>query len=221
MNILIIGGGKVGYYLASTLLEHGHEPTVIEQDKAACTKLANELDIPVICGDGTTIESLKSANITKMQILISVSGRDEDNLISCQLAKKMFNVPKTIARVNNPKNAPVMRRLGIDNTVSTTDFIARLLEREVDTAAIKQIVSLNMGEANIMEVVLPQDYKLNGSTLSEIPIPDDAVIVSINRNGQTIIPRGNTEIRSLDKVLFMAKSSALHDMQIALKLEDL
>ena len=220
MNVLIIGGGKVGYYLAQTLIEHGHDPSIIERSAASCKKLANDLDIPIICGDGTTIEALKSAGIEKMDALISVSGRDEDNLISCQLAKKIFNVPKTVARVNNPKNAPVMKKLGIDNCVSTTDNIARLIEREVDTSAIKQLVSLNMGESTIAEVNIPANYSLHGIRLSELKLPEDAIIVSINRNGRTIIPRGNAQIMSCDKILIMAKTTVLPQLRIALNMEE-
>lgn len=219
MNVLIIGGGKVGYYLALTLIEHGHNPTIIEKSKACCTKLANELDIPIVHGDGTTIEALKIARVEKMDSLISVSGRDEDNLIACQLGKKLFNVKKVISRVNNPKNAQAMRKLGIENAVSATDNIARLIEREVDTTAIKQVVSLNMGESTISEINIPLNYKLNGKTLSELRLPDDSIVISINRNGDTIIPRGNAQINSGDKILIMSKTTSLHKIQEILKLQ--
>lgn len=219
MNVLVIGGGKVGYYLALTLIEHGHHPTIIEKNKTCCTKLANELDIPIVHGDGSTIEALKTARIDKMDALISVSGMDEDNLIACQLAKKLFNVKKTVARVNNPKNAQAMRKLGITNAVSVSDNIARLIEREVDVATIKQVVSLNMGESTISEINIPLKYKLDGITLSELPLPEDSIVISINRNNETIIPRGNAQINSGDKILIMSKTTSLHKIQEILKLQ--
>lgn len=220
MNIVVIGGGKVGYYLAKTLLEHGHKATVIENDKATSRFLANDLDVTIVCGDGTSIDILEAANVGEADAFISVTGQDEDNLISCQLAKKLFNVPKTIAKVNNPKNSQIMRQLGIDITISSTDNIARLLEREIDTTQIRQLVSINHGEASISEIVLPQNYRLSGRKLSEIKLPNMCVIVSISRGGFTIIPRGDTELISGDTVMIMAKDEAMHSVKQLLKLDE-
>lgn len=142
MKICIIGGGKVGFYLAKSLLEHGHEPVVIERQQRYCEKLADTLDIPVICGDGTTLEALEAAGCAGCAAFVAVSGNDETNLIACQLAKKVFGLPKTVARVNNPRNTEVLRRLGVDIPVSSTDNLGRLLEREVETDRIRQLLSM-------------------------------------------------------------------------------
>lgn len=220
MNVVVIGGGKVGYYLTKTLIEHGHHPTLVEMSKKTCNFIANDLDVPIICGDGTSIEILETANVQNCDALISVTGKDENNLISCQLAKKLFHVPKVIAKANNPKNAEAMKQLGIDITISSTDNIARLLEREVDTANIKQLVSINHGEASISEVALPKNYKLHGEKLSDIRLPNMCVIVSINRGGRIIIPRGDAELMSEDIILIMAKNDAMHNVKLLLKLEE-
>ena len=220
MNIVVVGGGKVGYYLTKTLLEHGYRPSMVESSKATCAFLANSLDVPVICGDGTTVSALENAGVAGCEALISVTGQDECNLISCQLAKRMFNVPKTIAKVNNPKNAEAMKQLGIDITISSTDNIVRLLEHEVDTANIKKLVAINHGEASINEAVLPENYKLHGKRLSEIRLPNMAVIISISRQGRTIIPRGDTQLLSGDTIMFMAMDDALHQVNRMLKLTD-
>ncbi len=220
MKIVIVGGGKVGYYLAKTLIEHRYNPIIIEKGKETAKFLANDLDIPIVCGDGTSIDILEQAGTLNADALISVTGYDEDNLISCQLAKKLYNVQKTIARVNNPKNGDVMRQLGIDITISSTDNIARLLEREVDTANIRQLVSINHGEASISEFKLPKFYKLHGKKLSELKLPKMCVIVSINRSGVTIIPRGDTQLFSGDMVMIMAQNDTIHDVKVQLKLDE-
>ncbi len=221
MRVVIVGAGKVGYYLAKTLMEHGHVPTLIDTDRTTCAFVADNLDVSVIWGDGTTTDVLKSAGTAQCDAFVSVTGQDEGNLISCQLAKQVFNVKKTIAKVNNPKNARVMRELGIDIAISSTENIASLIEHEVDTAKIKRLVAINQGEASICEAVLPPDYKLHGIRLSEIRLPSVAVIISISRGGKTIIPRGETQLLSGDKVLFLTKNDALYKVQQLLKIEKL
>lgn len=219
MKIVIVGGGKVGYYLAKTLLSHGHSPTLIETSKSECRFLAQDLDIPVFNGDGTSIDVLKQEFVAKCDTFISVTGNDENNLISCQLAKKMFNIPKTVAKVNNPKNANVMRKLGIDIVISSTDNIARLLEHEVDAASLKNLLSIHRGEASILEITLPKNYRLNGKKLSEIHLPNSGIIISINRHGEIIIPRGDTTLCSDDIIICMAKNDGVHDIKKALRLD--
>lgn len=219
MNIIVIGGGKVGFYLCKTLIEHGHQPLIIEKNKQTCEYLSNQLDISAINADGSTIEALTSANASKADSVIAVTGQDQDNLISCQLAKKIFHVPKTVARVNNPKNAEVMKKLGIDIPISSTDNIARLLEREVDTARIKSLLSLNRGEASLCELMIPDDYVLSGKRLFELDIPEDAVIAAIFRQDKLIIPRGNAQIISGDKVLVIAKDRIIHELSASLQLK--
>lgn len=218
MNVIVVGGGKVGFYLAQTLLEHGHEPVIIEKDPKTCHDIANTLDLPVFLGDGTTLDMLESAGIRDCDALIGVSGQDENNLVACQLAKRYFGIGRTVARVNNPKNLSIMKQMGVDIPVSSTDHIARLLEREVDTAAIKQLLSLNRGEASLSELEIPKDYKLHGKRLSELDLPVESIIVSIFRDGQLIIPRGNTQLLGGDKMIVMCKNQIMHELSKKLSL---
>lgn len=212
MHICIVGGGKVGFYLAKTLLEHGHEPVVIEEGEAQCQRLANSLDIPIIHGDGTLVEILRMARLEDCKALIGVTGKDENNLIACQLAKQVFGVKKTVARVNNPKNAPVLKQLGVDIAVSSTDNIARLIEREVETDAIRQLMSLAGGDASLSEVLLPENFRFENKSLAELSIPADVVVIFITRGQELIIPRGSTTLHSGDRVMCVAKDTAFHDL---------
>ncbi len=218
MKIIIIGGGKVGYYLVKTLVEHGHEPTIVEMDKKTSSSIANDLDIPVICGDGTSIDVLEEAGIAQTDALLAVSGRDENNLVACQLVKRIYPNVRTVVRVNNPKNVKVMKMLGIDNVISSTDRIAEMVEREVDTSKIKELISLSHGIGSISEISLPESYKLNGIALMDFKVPDNINIVSIQRGDDLIIPRGNTQLLSGDTLLVIAKNISSTKIQSIFKI---
>lgn len=220
MKVTIVGGGKVGYYLVRTLIEHGHEPTVIETNRLVCEKIANEMDIPMICGDAARLEVLESADTAHSDAVVSVTGSDETNLIVCQLARKKFGVPKTVAKSNNPKNVAVMQALGIDNVINSTDSIASLIEREVDTSRIKQILSLNKGEVTLFEVELPPDYVYDGKMLMDIKLPVLFNIVSITRRGCIIIPRGQSMLKSGDKLLVISETNAVREIKSAFKIKE-
>lgn len=129
MNIIIVGGGKVGYHLMKSL-RYKNEMTLIEKQLKVCEKIAEEFDGEVIlCGDGTSLEVLNDAGISQADVVIASTGKDEENLIICQIAKMNFGVAKTIARVNNPKNIEVFKELGVDKTVCSTAVIANMLEQ--------------------------------------------------------------------------------------------
>ena len=220
MKVIVVGGGKIGFYLTQTLLEHGHEPVLIEKDPDVCLRVANSLDLPVIQGDGTVLDTLQNAGIRDCDALIGVSGQDESNLVACQLAKRYFGVERTVARVNNPKNAAVLKKLGVDIAVSATDNLTHLIEREVETAAIQQLLSLAGGTASLTEVLIPQGFAHAGKTLAELVIPKDAVVISITRDGELIVPRGNTQILVNDKVVVLAKNTAFHELAQSWNLAD-
>ncbi len=212
MNITIVGGGKIGYYLARTLVEEGHQPHIIEVDPVLSKRIANELNISVYCGDGTSIKMLELAKTAQSERFISVTGKDENNLVACQLAKQVFGVPITVARVNNPKNVEVMARLGVDAPISSTANIASIIQREVDASAINHIVTLNRGNASINEITLPENFSKNGISLMELKLPESSVIVSITREGELIIPRGNAQLFAGDKVILVAQNDELADL---------
>ncbi len=127
MDIIIIGGGKVGYYLLKSLHDQ-HEVVLIEKDKAVCEKIAEEFNDMILWGDGTALDVLKDAGIDDANVVVAATGKDEENMIICQIAKLNFNINKTIARVNNPKNIAAFKMLGVDKTVCSTEVIANMIE---------------------------------------------------------------------------------------------
>ena len=220
MKAIVVGGGKVGYYLSRTLLEHGHHPVIIEKQKEKCRRISDDLDIPVINGDGSSLEALTMAGAENADALISVTGTDEDNLVVCEIAKHVFKIPKTIARVNNPKNTDIMKMLGVDIAVSSTASLAYLLEREIETAALQNIMSLNGGNTSLVEMNLPQNYTLDGQRVMDLPLPRESIIVSITRNGEMIIPKGDTLLLSEDKLLLVCNDDKMHMLVKALRMEE-
>lgn len=201
MRIVIVGGGKLGYHLTQTMLERDYEVELIEKNKLKCARLADVLDVEVICGDGTEIQVLADAGTHKADCFIAVTGSDQDNLVASQLAKKRFQVKKVITRANNPRNLEALRKLGIENAVSSTEIITRLIEQEVESAEIHLLASLNKGRAAICEIVVPKEAKVSGCHIKDIKMPPSSLIISILRNEELIIPQGDTKIYSGDEVV--------------------
>lgn len=216
MKIVIVGAGKIGYYLTKTLKEHGHTPVIIESNKALCSRISDSLNIVTVRGDGSSIESMETAGVADAQSFVAVTGSDEVNMVACQLAKKVFGVPKTVARVNNPKNTEVMIRLGVDIPVSSTDSIASQIEREVEISAIRQLMSLNHGLSSILDIELPAEYELDGIRISDIRLPDECVIISVTREDELIIPRGKTCLYGGDIIMVLVSNTVSHKLAKAL-----
>ncbi len=201
MNIVIVGGGKIGYYLVKTLLPYKHHIVVIEPDKELCKQIATELNILVINGDGTDIEILTEAEVSKTTIFIAVTGKDEINLISCQLAKRNYAVKRTISRVNNPKNIDVFERLGVDFAVSSTSIIADLIEQEIDYSGMKTLMKLKSGKLVLSEIMISKNSPVYNKALKDIDIPMDCIIISVIREEEVIIPNGYTVIKESDYII--------------------
>lgn len=213
MYVVIAGGGKIGYYLSKTLLSFKHKVSVIERKKELCEKLANELNIPVVNGDGTNFEDLASVQAEKADFFIAVTGKDEDNLIACQLAKRNFGVRRTIARVNNPKNIMVFERLGVDIPVSSTSIITDLIEQEVDYMGMKTLMKLKNGKIILSEILITEQCPVCNKSLKEIDIPKDCILVSVIRDEEVIIPNGYTVLRSGDLVIAVSSEQDQQELK--------
>lgn len=220
MRAIIVGGGKVGFYLAKSLPERGYTVTIIEQDKEQSRYCANNLDAEVSCGNGTTVEALEACEADKADCVIAVMGRDESNLVCCQIAKYKFGVKKTIAKVNNPKNTDALKELGVDIVVSATDNIIQTLEFEVDLSAMKRILQLDGEDASLMELTVPNNYALEGKKLMDLHLPAGCLIACITRGTKTVIPSGQTTLQSGDSALVVMMNSAEKELRKALKIKD-
>ncbi len=205
MDIVIIGGGKLGYYLVKTLLPYKHKITIIEKTTEYSKKIALELDVEVINGDGTDISLLEELEVDKADVFIAVTGKDQDNLIACQLAKRNFNVERTIARVNNPKNISVFEKLGVDLAVSSTSMIAEMIEKEIDYTGVKTLIKLRKGNLVLTEIVVSKKSPSCNKKLKDIDLPSEVVLVSVIRGETTYVPNGHTVIREDDTIFLICK----------------
>jgi len=209
--IIIVGGGKVGFYLASELVAEGNEILVIEQEPAKVQRINDELGDVAVQGDGCEAAVLENAGTGRADMFIAVTGDDEDNLVSCQVARKRFNVPRTIARLNNPKNALIFKKLGIDTTVSATTAIMAHIEQELPTHHLIPLLSLRGSGLQIVEAQITNESPSCGRKLNDLLLPQQTLIaLVIDANGNPRLPNGDTELAAGDKVLAVARPDA-HD----------
>lgn len=210
MNVIVVGGGKVGFYLIRTLLEHGHSVSVIERCPNRCRVLAEEYPVLVINGDGTNPADLADAGGETADVLASVTGKDEENLLVCQIAKRRFEIDRVIARVNNPRNQEVFRQLGINLAVSGTGIIAELIEREMALGKIRTLLTFHHGDMTILELDLTPGSPAAGKTVQELAhaLPPESVLVAVLRGEKVVIPRGFTTLKAGDTVMALVHTEA-------------
>ncbi|HOP99741.1 MAG TPA: TrkA family potassium uptake protein [Acetivibrio clariflavus] len=213
MYIIVAGGGKLGYYLIKTLLSYKHKVVVIESKVELCEKLANELNIPAFNGNATDLDILTQVEAEKADTFIAVTGKDEDNLIACQLAKRNFGVKRTIARVNNPKNIEVFQKLGVDFAVSSTSIIADLIEQEVDYTGMKTLMKLRSGKLVLSEITISENSPVVNKSLKDIKIPKDCIIISLIRDEEVIIPNGFTVLRDKDYIITVSSKEDQEELK--------
>lgn len=217
MYVIVVGGGKVGFYLTKTLLAESHEVVLIEQDPAKATRLSQTLNTVVLPGDGADAELLEQAGMGRADVAVAVTGEDEDNLVVCQVAKRKFNVPRTIARINNPKNEAIFKKLGIDVTVSSTDAILAQIEAQIPAHSLVHLLMLRAAGAAIVDVKLASESPAIGHAIQELGFPGDTIISLIVRGDTAVIPRGDTEMQAGDDVIAVTSlksEDALRDLLI-------
>lgn len=209
MFAIIIGGGRTGSYLAKTLIESGNEVVVMEQKPDVFAKLAHELKARNFQADGCDPEQLELAGIGQADLVVAMTGDDEDNLVASWLAKHVYNVKRVIARVNNPRNQWLFSaEWGVDAAVSAVHIISKLIEEEASLGEIVTLLKLGEGDVSLIELTIPEDGPGLGAPLRELKIPDDAVLVTIIRNGRVLIPSSDTVLEPKDKVLAVVSPAA-------------
>jgi trk system potassium uptake protein TrkA len=201
MYVILAGAGKVGWNLARELLEKEHEVTLLEADRRRYLVVEQELEHAVQYGDATELWVLERAGIGRADLVIAVTGDDEDNILICQVAREKYQVERIVARVNNPRNLQHFKLLGIEPAVSATDLILRLIEHEVPQYGLVHLLDLAGDRLEIIELQVPGNCGVVGRRVSDVEMPDGSLIISILRGGDGFVPKGETVIEDGDEVL--------------------
>ena len=215
MLVIIVGGGRVGSYLAAQLLSEGHQVKLIENRFEVIDRLRSDLPHEIlIIGDGSSPNILEAASIKHAQVLAAVTGEDETNLVITTLARFEFNIPRTIARVNNPKNAWLFNsEMGVDVGLNQTDILAKLVAEEMSVGDMMTLLKLRRGEYSLVEEKLPPRSQVLGLPLKEIKLPSTCVIAAVIRKGQVMIPRGNLLFEVGDEVLAVVDNNSKAELR--------
>ncbi len=200
MYIIVGGGGDVGYYLTQNLLSQGHEVLLLEKSGVRAQALSEELDQAVLNGDACEARTMEEAGVRRADVVIAVTGEDEDNLVICQMAKKHFNVARTIARLNNPKHELLFQKLGIDVTVSPTKAILSLIESELPGPHFVLLMTLKKAGLEIVEMKIPDISPVVGKPLNQINLPRKCTLALIIRGQEQIFPTAETVLEADDDV---------------------
>ena len=211
MYILVVGGGKTGSYLARQLLEEGHEVKLIEPRQEIFERLKKELPAKVIeFGDGSSPAVLENCGIGRADVLVAVTGEDETNLVVSTLGKFEFKVPRTIARVNNPKNAWLFTpEMGVDVGLNQTNILIKLIAEEMSLGDMTTLLKIRRGEFSLVEEKLPEGAKAIGVSLRDLPLPPSCVIAAVIRGGKVLTPRGDMTFQADDEVLAVVDNKSL------------
>jgi trk system potassium uptake protein TrkA len=199
--VLVVGGGKVGYYLAKELIESGHEVVLMEKDRARADQIADEIGSVVIAHDGCEGKYLGEAGCARADIVAAVTGDDEDNLVICQMAKHHFDVKRAIARVNNPKNEDLFRHLGVDEIISPTRMILGSIEQDIPVHELLHLAALGEGELEIIEAQLQDGSPAAGRSAGDIVMPAGCSLFAVVRDGVATPLRPDMMLRIGDKVI--------------------
>lgn len=200
---IIVGGGKIGYYLARSLINRDYEVLLMEKTSTTYRNLSNDLGDVVMQGDGCEPTTLQAAGVERADLLVAATGDDSDNLVVCQMARHCFGRTKIIARVNNPDNEALFEKLGIHERISGTSAVLNLIGQKVDRASVVLMGALAHSDIEVVELILDERSPLIGARLGEMNLPKEALVISVLREGIAIVPNADTVFELDDVVLIL------------------
>lgn len=206
MYVIVAGAGKVGYHLAKELIAQGHEVVLVEKDRVRAREVSDELGSVVIPSNADEGRWLIDAGVERADVVVATTGDDEDNLIICQMAellarRKGGRKPRTIARVNHPKNEAVLKRLGVDATVNTTSIMLPLIEQELSAHPTVHLMTLRRAGIELMEFIISAECPCAGRTIADLHLPHGVSLPLIVRGDETIVPDPATLLQPEDTII--------------------
>lgn len=205
MRIIVIGGDEMVYYVARQLMQKKHRVTIINRDEFECQQLVKQTDATVIHGDGSDQAILEDAGARQADVVLALTPYDQDNLVACQIAQKMYGVPRTIALVNDPENEDVFQTLGVTHAFSATRIIATMIEQRTSFDDIKRLIPVGEGQVHIADIELDRESPAVGKSLADLDLSENALVACIIRGDDVVIPRGHNQLQVGDHVLLISQ----------------
>jgi trk system potassium uptake protein TrkA len=207
MRVILLGGGETVetiYFLARLFVRRRYDVTIVDPYPAEAQLLSRRVKATVLLGDGSDPAVLEEAGARQADLLLSLTPHDPDNLVACQVAQKLYGVPRTLALVNDPENEEVFRQLGITEVFSSTKVIGSLIEGRTVFDEITQLFPADEGRLYVTEVVLDRQAPVIGKTLEELDLPADSLVAAIIRDGQVVVPGGPDRLQVADRLIVIA-----------------
>ena len=218
MYIIIIGGGRVGFYLTQALLTEGHEVLVVEKSALVYETIVEQLGSLCFRGDGCEAATLEEVGTGRADMLVAVTGDDEDNLVACQVAKHKYNVPRTIARLRNPQREALFNKLGVDVTVSSTKILLEVIQKEVPTHPLTHLLTLGDKGLGIVDIKISPDSPTVGKSIKELSLPKESKLaLIIPKERKPRIPTAQTVLQAGDEVIALIPPELEETLRAALR----
>ena len=206
MYIIVVGCSEVGYHLTKALLASGHEVLVVEKDRNRHKLLNDELGSVAFAGDGTDERTLRRAGITRADMLVAVTGRDETNLVICQMTKHIFQVPRTMALIKDPKNEPIFHLLGVDVVVNEIHQILASFEEGVPGRPLLHLMNLRVAGMELVSVSIPEDAAIVGKRLGEVELPPNSFISLVVKKSGAELPSDVLVLEADDELVAVTQT---------------
>lgn len=216
MYIIVVGGGKIGFYLATALLGEGHEVLVLEKDPQRCAFIGDQLGSVACRADGCEARTLSDVGTERADVFVAVTDEDEDNLVACQVAKHKFKVQRTIARINNPNNQKLFKRLGVDVTVSSTEVILEHIEEEMPTHSLIHLMTVEEGVLELVELKIPASSNAVGKKIGELTVPAGTQICLVVGKSGPQVPSDDTVVEADARVVAVVGREQEGELKAAL-----